>query len=69
VPNLVDQVWGAERPERPLNEVKVHSVEFAGQSVNDKYDKIAEKLNDVDFLLVTALDEICWILNLRGSDI
>ena len=33
VPNLCDQVWGAARPERPLNEVKVHTVEFAGQPV------------------------------------
>ena len=52
-----------------MNEVKKLEMRFAGESTLDKYDRIAEEIKDVDALLVTALDEICWILNLRGSDI
>ena len=36
----------------------------------EKYEKVLEKLGeDADCLLITALDEIAWLLNLRGSDI
>lgn len=52
-----------------MNEAKVHTVEFAGRSTLDKYDDLAKALEGTDYLLVTALDEIAWMLNLRGSDI
>ena len=66
---MVDLVWGADRPQRPLNVAKVHTVEFAGRSTLDKYDDLVKDLEGTDYLLVTALDEIAWMLNLRGSDI
>ena len=37
--------------------------------VSEKYDNIAKAMSGADFLLMTALDEIAWTLNLRGSDI
>ena len=68
--NLVDTVWGADRPPRPHEKVFVHEVLYAGESVADKYRKVANKLNkSVDVLLVTTLDDIAWFLNLRGKDI
>ena len=71
VPNLVDTVWGEERPARPVNPITVLNIQFSGVSSLDKQVKVAEKLKDVDFeaLLVTTLDDICWITNLRGTDI
>lgn len=46
-------------------------MQFAGKSSTDKQAQIAEKLKDKDYeaLLVTTLDDICWITNLRGTDI
>jgi len=68
VDNLVDLVW-TDRPARPLKDVFIHELQYAGQSVFEKYDNVAKKMEGVDFLLLTALDEVAWLLNLRGSDI
>ena len=48
----------------------IHDVKYAGTTVQDKYAKVEAKLeNKVDALLVTSLDDIAWLLNLRGLDI
>lgn len=70
VPNLVDAVWD-ERPPRPVEPVKVLAMEYAGKSSLDKQSQIADKLKDAKYeaLLVTTLDDICWLTNFRGTDI
>lgn len=64
------QIWNS-RPEIPLNEVVVHNMEYAGETSESKIKRIQAVLNDkhVDGMLVSALDDIAWILNLRGSDV
>jgi len=70
VPNLVDLVWGAERPVRSEGKVQLLAKEYTGQDTLDKYETVAKKLDgSVDALLVTTLDDIAWLLNLRGNDI
>lgn len=70
VPNLVDATWGADRPEKPSNEVKHLDIKFTGQETKEKLKNIANKLGSkADCLLVTTLDDICWTTNLRGADI
>ena len=68
VENLVDTVWGADRPARPRNQVKILDMKYAGEESLDKYTRLAGKLDDKP-LLVTTLDDIAWLLNLRGTDI
>ncbi|KAJ3344970.1 hypothetical protein HDU83_004568 [Entophlyctis luteolus] len=70
--NPVDAVWGADRPPRPANRVDILEVEFAGRPFVEKIaDLRAEllKASGVWGFVVTALDEIAWLFNLRGSDI
>jgi len=77
--NLVDDVWGANRPPLPRSTVFVHEVEFAGKTCKEKIQKIrrimsgqvkdSETVAPADFLVVTALDEVAWLLNLRGFDV
>lgn len=68
--NLVDEVWGAEKPAIPSEKVFIHEVKYSGESVQQKYDKVAAKLDKkVDVLLVSTLDDIDWLVNLRGNDI
>ncbi|XP_044267997.1 xaa-Pro aminopeptidase 1 [Tribolium madens] len=68
--NLVDVLWG-DRPSRPTNPVRPLGLEFAGKTVGEKLGKVRGDMEreKVDFLVLTALDEIAWLLNLRGSDI
>lgn len=71
VDNLVDQIW-TDRPERPKNPIHFLEMIHSGEDALNKYDNFSQRLNansDLDLFLVTALDEIAWLLNLRGSDI
>lgn len=69
VPNLVDQTWGPERPKRPQSPVFHLEEKYTGQSSMEKYQKVAEEIKEADCLLISTLDDICWLLNLRGNDI
>ena len=42
VPNLVDQVWGADQPTRPKKQVKILDPKYAGEESLDKYNRLAE---------------------------
>lgn len=66
--NLVDEVW-EDRPKTPQEPVWVLEDKYAGQTVKEKYEKVAAKLDGADMVIVTTLDDVAWILNLRGNDI
>jgi Xaa-Pro aminopeptidase len=69
--NLVDKVWGAARPPMPRSMVFPHPVGFAGETATSKVQRVVAEMakNNSDWLVVCALDEITWLLNLRGHDI
>ena len=64
------ELW-TDRPVIPDNMVSLHSLEYSGESTSSKISRVRKHLLDcgADGLLVTALDEIAWVLNLRGSDV
>lgn len=68
--NLVDEVWKS-RPAAEINPVIVHPLEFAGRSVTDKLSELREKLvrEKACGIVFTALDEVAWLYNIRGSDV
>lgn len=63
-------IW-TDRPARPMNPAFVHDEALAGEDVDSKISRVVDALDaaDADGLLITALDEIAWLLNLRGSDV
>lgn len=69
--NLVDEVWGANRPARPIEPVKVHERKYAGKEVKVKLEELRKELEKKKSsgFVVSMLDEIAWIFNLRGNDI
>ncbi|XP_059645714.1 aminopeptidase P1 isoform X2 [Cornus florida] len=68
--NLVDEVW-KNRPPEGTNPVILHPIEFTGRSVADKLKELREKLvlEKARAIIVTALDEVAWLYNIRGSDV
>ncbi len=68
--NPVDAVW-EDRPPPPLGRVMPHDLAYAGRSSADKRREIGRAVADLDadWLVLTATDAICWLLNLRGDDI
>lgn len=68
--DLVDTVW-VDRPPLSREQVWELDVKYAGKSRADKIKEVRAKMQEekADQLLVTALDEIAWLFNLRGGDI
>ena len=63
-------IW-KDRPMIPENPVEIYPMEYAGESCRDKIGRIRQALREkhADGLLMAALDDIAWTLNLRGSDV
>ncbi|CAA2960934.1 probable Xaa-Pro aminopeptidase P [Olea europaea subsp. europaea] len=68
--NLVDEVWKS-RPPLEINPVIVHPLEFSGRSVQEKLKDLREKLvqEKAHAIIITALDEVAWLYNIRGTDV
>lgn len=68
--NPLEQIW-MNRPAIPENPVEIQSLNFAGETVDDKIQRIRKALREhhADGILVSALDDIAWTLNLRGTDV
>lgn len=69
--NLVDLVWGNDKPSRTSEPVKVLGKEYAGRSFQDKIEDVRREIEKKKAagLVLSMLDEIAWLFNLRGNDI
>ena len=63
-------IW-KDRPAIPEHPVEIYPLEYAGESCHDKIDRIRQALREkhADGMLMSALDDIAWTLNLRGADV
>ncbi|MBN1274393.1 MAG: aminopeptidase P family protein [Candidatus Aminicenantes bacterium] len=68
--NLVDEVW-PERPVPPVAPAFFHDLQFSGESVKSKLQKVRKKMKEegTDLLILAKLDSIAWLFNIRGFDI
>lgn len=66
----LEQIW-ENRPSLPANPVEIQSLEYAGETLVSKVARIRKSLGELhaDGMLVSALDDIAWTLNLRGTDV
>lgn len=66
----MNEIW-ADRPPMPSAPAFVYELKYAGKSCSDKIGSIREEMKKkgANALLLSALDEIAWVLNLRGSDV
>ena len=64
------QIW-ENRPSLPANPVEIQPLEYAGETLASKVARIRKSLRELhaDGMLVSALDDIAWTLNLRGTDV
>lgn len=69
--NLVDEVWSKDRPPRPCYPIIVHPIQFSGEESIKKISKLRKNLQEKKAygFLLTMLDDIAWLFNLRGTDI
>lgn len=66
----LEEIW-KDRPSIPLKPVEIQPMEFAGEDVSSKikHIRLALRAQHADGMLVSALDDIAWALNLRGTDV
>ncbi|MCD5969202.1 aminopeptidase P family protein [Riemerella anatipestifer] len=67
---LLEEIW-TDRGVPSKNEVFVHPLKWAGQSVQDKLASIRQKMKgkEASVHIMSSLDDVAWTLNLRGSDV
>lgn len=63
-------IW-TDRPPVPQDKVSIHPLEYAGEPCHEKMARIRQQLKSMHAygMLVSALDDIAWTLNLRGTDV
>lgn len=66
----LEEIW-KDRPSIPLKPVEIQPMEYAGEDISSKIVRIrlALRAQHADGMLVSALDDIAWTLNLRGTDV
>ncbi|UYO99395.1 aminopeptidase P family protein [Oceanotoga sp. DSM 15011] len=68
--DLIDKIWN-DRPIIPNGHIMDHDIKFAGKSRTEKKKEVLAELKkrECDSLLLSSLDDIAWLLNLRGHDV
>ena len=68
--NPLKLIW-RDRPTIPENPVEIYPLQYAGEATHDKIARIRQALREThaDGMLMAALDDIAWTLNLRGTDV
>ncbi len=68
--DLIDEIW-KDRPSIPTDKVFVHEIEYAGVPVEEKLKAVLDIMeeNEADAHVISSLDDIAWLYNIRGTDI
>lgn len=68
--DLIGELW-EDRPAIPNNEIFIHDVKYAGKSRVEKLNEVREEMKKqfANHYLLTSLDDIAWLMNIRGSDV
>lgn len=68
--DLAGRIW-TERPELPSHPITVLAEEISGKSTADKLKEVREKMEEegAGYLLLSKLDDLMWLLNIRGNDV
>ena len=68
--NPIDAVWQG-RPAPPHGQISLHGQEFAGETVDQKINRVQASLAEggADALIVSDPHNVAWLLNIRGSDV
>ena len=72
--DLIKPIWTEGRPAIPADKLYPYSADFAGETVESKLARIRKclpqpSLKGGSAMIISALDEIAWLLNIRGNDV
>ena len=69
--DLPGMIWAEERPKMPQEKLFVLAKKYTGEDAGERIARVREvmKANGADVMVLTALEDPCWLLNIRGNDI
>ena len=69
--DLIKPLWTENRPAIPADKLYPYSADFAGETVESKLARMREQIakKKANAMIISALDEIAWLLNIRGNDV
>lgn len=66
--DLVGEIW-QDRPALSCQKAYLYDLQYCGQSRKEKLEAIRKEMKDYSYHLITSLDDIMWIFNIRGQDV
>lgn len=68
--DLLGELW-KDRPELPKGKVFVHELKYTGKTGEEKIEEVRNEMKkqNVDYFILSSLDDIAWLLNIRGNDV
>lgn len=68
--DLIGKLW-EDQPVMPASQIFVHDVKYAGKSRTEKINEVRAGMKEkgANIYLLTSLDDIAWLLNIRGADV
>ena len=65
-----EELW-TDRPPIPKNKIEIQPLEYAGETAESKIERVRQALKEQhdDSIVISQLDDIAWLLNLRGTDV
>ena len=68
--DLIDEIW-KDRPTIPCSKVFLHDIKFTGKSRAEKLAEVRKNMKKIDanYFVLSSLDDIAWLLNIRGRDV
>lgn len=68
--DYISELW-TDRPSLPNDKVWLLGEEYAGESTSSKLSRVREEMakKDCNYYFIGAIEDICWLLNIRGNDI
>lgn len=68
--DLVDKIW-IDRPSLPSEKAFIHDIKYSGKSASEKLKEVREIMEKrgVENYIISSLDDIAWIFNIRGNDV
>ena len=69
--DFAGEVWGKERPHMPADKLYVLETKYTGEEASERIARVRAEMKNkgADTLILTSLEDPCWMLNIRGNDI
>lgn len=69
--DLIGALWQQDRPAMPVNPIFIHDIKYAGKSRGEKLNEVRKEMKGkgASLYLLTSLDDVAWLLNIRGNEV